>query len=211
MWEWIHRINAIVLAVFIVVHLGVHATAIISPEQHASSLAWMKQYYAHPRMEFLLLVSVFIQIVSGFMELKLVVHSVWRLIRNLTGLYLLVFMAIHVISVLLTRHVAAMPTDFYWIAGAFQVEPLAPYAQAFYGLAVFSVFGHLLAALAAEWKTMPAWLHMIGWSMALATSLSIIMAFSGLFYFIDIPPEVEAGYEAWIEDLSAWVDQLLLG
>ena len=87
-WELIHRINSIVLSVFIVCHIGVHLTAVISADTHTYWLNEMRMYYAAWPVKTLLIAVVVIQIVSGFAELSLFKRGGWRLVRNLSGLYL---------------------------------------------------------------------------------------------------------------------------
>ncbi len=200
-WELIHRWNSVVIGLFIVAHLGVHLFAVASPEAHAGAAGVLRQYYRDPLLEVILLSSLLIQIVSGYAELKLFVKPGWRLVRNLSGLYLIAFMALHVGTVMYARHIDHVPTDFYWAAGAFALEPLRYGAMGFYGLGVFSFFTHMIAVCALTWKSMPRSVLMIFWSVAIIITTLILLAFSGLLYKLDIPMSVIGYYEAVLAQL----------
>lgn len=196
-WELIHRWNSVVIGFFIVAHLGVHLFAVASPEAHGAAAGVLRRYYLDPRFETVLLASLIVQIISGYAELRLFVKPVWRLVRNLSGLYLLAFMTLHVASVMYARHVDHMPTDFYWAAGAFAVEPLRYAAIGFYGLGVFSFFAHMIAVWALAWKTMPGRFLAFLWSLAVVVTALILSAFSGALYEIDMPASVLEYYKAY--------------
>lgn len=194
-WEFIHRWNSVILGLFIVTHLGVHLMAVVSPEAHSDALSTMRQYYAHPIVEGALLFSVAIQIVSGFAELILLPKTGWRVVRNFSGVYLMLFMVVHVASVKYARHVDYVPTDYYWAAGAFAYAPLTIAAIIFYGLGVFSFFAHMIAVWAIYWKSMPEQIFAASWLTALVITSAILLAFSGALYPIDMPAYVTEHYE----------------
>lgn len=200
-WEVLHRVNSALLGVFIAAHLGVHLLAVHSPEAHALGLAWMRQYYSDWRIEAVLIASLLIQIVSGWAELRLTVKPAWRVVRNLSGLYLAAFMLTHVGSVFHARHVDQVPTDFYWVAGAFTVDILRNYAMAFYGLGVFSLFAHLIAVAALAWPGMPWRLNLALWAVSASVTAAILLAFSGTLYALAIPETVRTYYEAYWQTL----------
>lgn len=184
-WELIHRFNSVLLGLFILTHLGVHLLAVVSPEAHTAGLSVMRQFYADPLYRAILYVSIAIQIYSGYAELKIVGKKGWRLVRNLSGAYLMVFMVVHVATIARARHVDNLSTDFYWAAGAFTAEPLKYAAILFYGLGVFSFFAHMLAVWVLAWKAMPRPVMIAGWGSGVVATALILLAFSGALYEID--------------------------
>ena len=207
-WELVHRFNALLIGAFIVGHLGVHLLAVVSPELHGQGLVAMGRIYSEPIYEGVLIVCVLIQIVSGYIELKLFGKSGWKLVRNLSGAYLMLFMLLHVASVFYARYVDSMPTDFYWVAGAFANDALKWATVGFYGLAVFSFFAHMIAVWALYWKTMPRNVLLSSWFVGLATTALILLAFSGAFYDINIPEYVSADYDAKLAFVRQWLEGL---
>ncbi len=195
-WELIHRWNALLVGAFIVTHLGVHLMAVASPEAHSMGLGTMQQFYLDPRYQTVLLLAMLIQIVSGYAELKLFPKTGWRVVRNLSGAYLMLFMVLHVASVFYARYVEFVPTDFYWVAGSFAYEPIKYAAMAFYGLGVFSFFTHMIAVWVLAWKGMPMKFLASLWVFAVATTALILLAFAGLLYDIEIPDYVTTHYES---------------
>lgn len=200
-WELVHRLNALIIGVFIVCHLGVHLLAVASPEAHSDGLAYMRQFYFDPRYEIVLLASVFLQVYSGYAELTLYGKSGWRLVRNISGAYLIMFMVIHVGMVLYARHITFVPTDFHWVAGSIARDPTQYFIATFYGLGVFSVFGHMIAVLAMAWTKMPRKVLAISWALGIATTGLIVFSFSGVFYQIVLPDESSAGFRKMSEPL----------
>ncbi len=194
-WELVHRYNSVVVGAFIVSHLGVHLMAAISPEAHTTGLSFVRQFYRDPLFEALLIISISVQIYSGYAELKLIGKKGWRLVRNLSGAILMMFMLVHVGTVFYARHVDHVSTDFFWAAGSFAHEPLAPIAMAFYGLGVFSFFAHMIAILALAWTKMPSRLLVTSWGASLAVTTLIILTFAGKLYPIEIPDDVREHYE----------------
>ncbi len=204
-WELIHRFNSILLGAFIVSHIGVHLMAVASPEAHSSGLSTMRQFYANPFYEAVLLLSVLIQIVSGWAEFQWFPKSGWRVARNLSGAYLLLFMAVHIASVLYARHWDSVPTDFYWAAGGFAYGPIQYAAPAFYGLGVFSFFAHMIAVTALYWKGAPENVIAFLWLFSVTVTGLILLAFSGAFYEIDMPSYVTEHYETALRPLLDWL------
>lgn len=201
-WELFHRVNAIFIAAFIFPHLGVHLFALASPDAHAAALSWMRQFYADPRIELLIVAALALQLVSGWAEMRIITKPGWRLVRNLTGLLLSLFILLHVGSVFHARLVDQVPTDFYWVAGAFAISPLAYFALAFYGLGVFSLFAHLLAVLALAWPALPVRLNLILWLASAAITASLLLAFSGRIYPVDLPADVITYYSEYWQRVS---------
>lgn len=202
-WELVHRLSAVLVGAFIVSHLGVHLMAVVSPEAHGAGLAYMRQFYYDPLYEAILIIAILIQIVSGYAELKLIGKSGWRLVRNVSGLYLMWFLLIHVGTVLYARHIDFMPTNFYWVAGSLAYDPLKYAVMTFYALGVFSFFAHMIAVWRLTWKRMPGIVLEFSWGIAILTTTLIILAFAGLLYQLEIPASVSEYYEGIFAPLFA--------
>lgn len=201
-WELLHRVNSIVIGIFVCTHLFAHACAAVSPELHAQWLAYFARFYRDPLYETLFLFLLVVQVFSGIMEFKLLGVSPLRLVRNLSGLYLAAFMLLHVGSVLYARHIDLVPTDFYWVAASMAEDPFRDFAIVFYALGVFSFFAHLICVLALSLKAVPLGVSLAMWAAAVAIALLIVSAFAGLFYPIKIPELLDGYYESKLQALQ---------
>lgn len=86
--------------------------------------------------------------------------------------------------------------------GGFAISPLACFALAFYGLGVFNLFAHLLAVMAQAWPALPAQLNLIRWLASAAITESLLLAFSGRIYPVDLPADVINYYSEYWQRVS---------
>jgi succinate dehydrogenase hydrophobic anchor subunit len=193
----IHRLTAVILGIFILSHLGVHLTALISKETHFKALDIVQVAYRHPVMEALLVIAILTQIITGFKRLRLKrkLKDKWARLQVASGLYLIFFLLNHTGAALYTHHIFEVETDFYWAAGSLQISPIKYGFAIYYFLAVLSVFVHLAAALHFGWKgSSPRLEKAISISGALVAGL-IIFGFWGVLYDVTIPADMMAYFE----------------
>ncbi|MEM6710550.1 MAG: hypothetical protein AAF648_17380, partial [Pseudomonadota bacterium] len=114
----IHRSTALVLLLFIVVHLSVHLFALAGPGAHEAALRSVQWVYRHPVGEALLVLAIVVQLITGASRLRVRGQRGWGLVQAVSGVYLLVFLVLHPSAALYTHHIFGIETDFWWSAGS---------------------------------------------------------------------------------------------
>jgi len=191
----LHRINALILCLFIFSHLGVHLFALFGESAHNVALRAIQPIYRNPIGETLLVFSIATQIVTGIKRTQHNDKTKWARLQIFSGLYLGLFLILHMSAALYTHHIFGLETDFQWAAGSLHFMPIKFGFAIYYLLAIISVFVHLSAAIQFAWprisrraiNTIPIIGGLIG--------IAIILAFSGAFYPINLGEEVAAYYE----------------
>ena len=154
-FRYVHASSAIVLGVFAIAHVFNHSLAIVSLGTHTAVLHALRIVYRQSLGQVILVAAVAVQVLTG-------VTMVWNYslrraspLRNLqliSGVYLAVFLASHLLTVFTIRH-QGIDTDFAWashapagLLGSLSSVSLLPR----YSLAVLAVFVHL--ACQARWN-----------------------------------------------------------
>jgi hypothetical protein len=164
-----HYAGAAMLVPFLLLHLGNHLLAPVSLEAHGEVMAQLRHIYRHPVVETLLLLAAGMQTLTGLERLISGWHArvgavAW--LQAATGGVLAVFLPLHVLAVLVGRHVFGLDTTIDFAAAGMHVPPLGALFASYYGLAVAALFTHL--ACAAWWRAAPR--HPRGAAMLLAAS-----------------------------------------
>lgn len=139
-----HGALAAFLAVFLVLHLGNHLAGLDGQASHRAVQEAFRTVYRHPLVEPLLLLAVAVQIGLG---LALFARHRRLTVQTASGLYLALFLLIHLGAVLVAR---AQGTDTDLAFAAAGLHALAPWPAvfaAYYGFAVMAVFAHLSVPL----------------------------------------------------------------
>lgn len=191
----IHRLTAILLGTFILSHLLVHLTAIFGPETHKTALGMVQIFYRNLIGESLLVMAILVQMVSGISRLRFRNIDGWARLQVISGIYLLVFFAIHTSAALYTHHIVGLETDFFWAAGSLYFSPIKYGFALYYTAAVLAVFTHLAAALKFGWPDISGRLLALIPAGGLAIGILIVAIFGGAFYAIEIGPDVQAYYQ----------------
>jgi succinate dehydrogenase/fumarate reductase cytochrome b subunit len=147
----LHRYGAIGVALFVLAHLANHLAALSSIEAHLRFMEGVRRVYRQPVVEIVLLLVVTAQAGSG---LRLAASG-WKRSRGwiarlqaLSGVYLVLFLLIHVSAVLFGRVVLDLDTNVHFAAAGLQAWPYSLFFVPYYFLAVLAVFTHLGCALA---------------------------------------------------------------
>ncbi|KQQ86840.1 hypothetical protein [Massilia sp. Leaf139] len=147
----LHRRCAIVVTLFVLLHVVNHAAAIGGIGAHLRFMEAARAVYRQPLLEALLLLCVMGQAGSGLWLL----HAGWRgrpgwlaWLQALSGAYLALFLLIHVTAVLAGRAVLDLDTNVHFAAAGLQVWPYQLFFVPYYFLALAAVFAHLGCALA---------------------------------------------------------------
>ena len=109
---YVHRLSALVITVFALIHIGNQAVGFVSTSSYAATLSVLRVGYHEPVMQWLLLVSAGFQIVTGAaMGMTKVRAGAWRdNLQAVSGWYLAVFLMTHVfLGLILNARRAPLP------------------------------------------------------------------------------------------------------
>ena len=196
-----HRVSAILIGLFLILHIGNHLAGLGGQERHIAYMAWARPYYRNALVEPLLLILLAWQIASGlFMAARN-----WKSRRGgvawlqvVSGLYLSFFLLIHVVAVMVGRGFLRLDTDFRFAAAGFHVSHWEYFFAPYYFLGVASLFTHVGCAL--YWNLPPSLANRrrlaLGAPMILGCvlALAIVLSLAGAFHPVDIPPDYRATY-----------------
>ncbi len=141
-----HYISGLIVTSFIGIHLFNHSLSILGPERHIEMMNTLRLLYRNIYVEFILLSAIIFQIISGIALFKKTLKiklSLLEKLHNWTGIYLACFFIIHLIAILSGRLLLNLDTNFYFGATGINSFPLNLFFIPYYGLAIFSFFGHV--------------------------------------------------------------------
>lgn len=195
-----HRILAIGLSLFILIHLIIHLSAINGPETHIKWLTTIQGTYRNWAIEPLLILGIILQVIIGgrliWRRCKQPQKGFWGWAQIISGVYLAAFLINHSSAALFTRYVVGLDTNFYWAAATLKITPTKLFFAPYYLMGVTSIFAHLGAALyfgRSQKSHLPPALIL---SLGVIVSVMITATFSGVFYEIQIPSEYTNSYKS---------------
>ncbi|MBB3169450.1 hypothetical protein [Simiduia aestuariiviva] len=198
----LHRISAVVIGAFVLVHLINHLFILDGVQSHIEFMDAFRQVYRHMIAESILLLCVIFQIFSG-------IYFVWRRwgqrssfiekAQAFSGLYLAFFFLNHVGAVLYGRVIAQLDTNIYFGIAGFHNPPFHFYFIPYYFLAVVAIFVHIAAAfnwlcrnkISSSLRSKLAYTIM---ATGCLLSLLLILGFNGWFNEIVIPQKYNDFY-----------------
>ncbi len=197
-----HRVSACIVAGFVMVHLFNHLFMLSSVDAHTEMMQILRDVYRQPGLESFLLFCVGFQVLSGlalFIRGARTRRGRLACLQALSGAYLGLFLMIHVAAVLYGRLVLGLDTNFSFAAAGLHVPPNQYFFAPYYFLAIAAVFIH--PACAAYWalQSRAALAHGVFSVVSLTGILiagGLVMAMSGAFYVVEIPPEYRASYQS---------------
>jgi hypothetical protein len=144
----VHRVAAVIILAFAIMHLGNHLLAVFSLDLHREVQLWLRRVYKLPPLEGLLLGAVAVQLAAGSW---LVVRGpgvrteTFALLQLGAGLYLAGFLVLHVSATAflvpgLTFHGASGGAAGLWAAPSFLT---------YYALGPLALFTHVACAVRA--------------------------------------------------------------
>ena len=142
----IHFISGLIIAIFIGLHLFNHFCSIFGADKHIEIMNVLRHFYRNIFIETILLIAVFVQIISGlklFKTNRKIAISSFEKLHIWTGLYLAFFFVIHLSAVLVGRYILNLDTNFYFGVAGLNSFPFNLFFIPYYGLAIFSIFGHI--------------------------------------------------------------------
>lgn len=144
----LHYFSGITITIFVGLHLINHLYSIFGAKAHIELMNDFRVVYRNIIIETLLLLAVGIQIVSGiklFFKKRKNVSDFFEILQIWTGIYLAVFLIIHLSAVLSGRLILNLDTNFYFGVAGLNTFPLNLFFIPYYGLAIISFFGHISA------------------------------------------------------------------
>jgi hypothetical protein len=144
----IHYISGLIITIFIGLHLFNHAYGIFGADKHIEIMNTLRLFYRNAFVEFILSCCVILQIFSGLKLFWLNRKTATTLFNRLhiwTGLYLAIFLVIHLGAVLAGRFYFHLDTNYYFGVAGLNSFPLNLFFIPYYALAIFSFFGHIAA------------------------------------------------------------------
>lgn len=127
-------------------HLFNHLYSLFGVKAHIELMNEFRVIYRNIIAETLLLFAVGIQIISGvklFLKKRKTVSDFFDRLQIWTGLYLAIFLLIHLSAVLSGRLIMNLDTNFYFGVAGLNTFPLNLFFIPYYGLAIISFFAHI--------------------------------------------------------------------
>lgn len=143
-----HYLSGLIIALFVGFHLFNHLASIYGPDKHIELMNTLRHFYRNIFTETILFLAVLVQIISGLKLFKSNISTAKTGFEKLhiwTGLYLAIFLAIHLSAVLVGRYFLSLDTNFYFGVAGLNSFPLNLFFIPYYGLAILSFFGHIAA------------------------------------------------------------------
>lgn len=203
--RWIriaHRISAVLLAIFLAVHLLNHVVALWGVAAHLAFMKGARLVYRSPALEPMLLAAVLVQIATGVEQVRAgwgARRGFWQRAQAVSGLYLAFFLANHTLWVLVARFGYGLDSNFYLAATFLTISPLPLLFAPYYALGVFALFAHL--ACAAHFRIQGRIGDRVGQAFVACGAVLagvIVAAFMGAFYDIHLPPAYRALVEPFL-------------
>ncbi|WAC47199.1 hypothetical protein OVA03_10830 [Asticcacaulis sp. SL142] len=194
--ESLHKTSGAVVFAFLILHLTNHLVGLLGMDAALQFMDAVRLVYRHPVVEMGLFLALTLQIITGYAlcrdiwtERKDIIHQ----LQAASGIYMAVFMIVHVAMIGVARYVFNLDTNAYFIAAQFQVWPWQYVAYGFYGLAIMALFTHMgcITFDIFKKKNRPA-----AWVMLLLVvgiggyvTWLLMAMYGGYLYGIEVPEE----------------------
>jgi hypothetical protein len=142
----IHYLSGLIITLFIALHLVNHFCSIFGADKHIEVMNSLRFFYRNLYIETILLGAILIQIISGIKLFKISRRTATARFEKLhvwTGLYLAIFLVIHLGAVFGGRLLLHLDTNFYFGVAGLNSFPSNLFFVPYYGLAIISFFGHI--------------------------------------------------------------------
>jgi len=170
----LHFISGIIITAFITLHLSNHVIAVLG--------------------------AVAVQIFSGlklFFSRRKFIRGFFQKLQLYSGLYLAIFLVIHVAAVVMGRLVMNLDTNFYFGVAGLNTFPFSLFFVPYYALAILAFFGHIASIHSQKMKQTilgQSAQQQARWILALGAVLTLVI-FYGLtngFSGVEIPDEYKS-------------------
>ncbi len=207
-WRTFHKVNAVILVLFLFMHLATHVSGIFGIETYNAVQKALRLVYRNPVTEPIVLASISLQLLTGMVLLVRTLRQgrprglvAWA--QVLSGGFFFVFMAQHLFSLGMARLYFGLETNFFWPASVMSGPPYTYYFFPYYFLGVWAVMVH--AGIGIRYWLLDAGHERLGNDTALAFAIggALVSAFilpilAGAYFDIELPRE-------WIEYLRFYV------
>jgi hypothetical protein len=153
--KFIHYYSGLTLTIFIGLHLYNHFLSVFGAEAHIEFMSQFRNVYRHVVVEALLMAAVLLQLASGIRLVKVGKPSAAGFYDKLhiwSGIYLAIFLIIHVSAVLFARNLLNLDTNLYFGIAGLNTFPFSLFFIPYYSLGILSFFGHIAAIHAKKMK-----------------------------------------------------------
>lgn len=177
MLKRLHYFSGIIITLFVGLHLFNHLMAMNGINVH---IEWMNKFrpiYRNPLVEVIILIAVIVQVYSGikliFIRKKQdVLNSLNEKWHNWSGLYLALFLIMHISAVFVGRTFLKLDTNFYFGAAGLNEFPANLFFIPYYSLAIVAFFIHIACVHSKKMK-----FSIFGISPAVQATLLVIIGF----------------------------------
>ena len=151
----IHYISGLTIALFVGLHLFNHICSIFGGDKHIEIMNVLRHFYRNFFVETILLLAVLVQLISGLKLFRTnikIAKTNFEKLHIWTGLYLAIFFVIHLSAILGGRLFLHLDTNFYFGVAGLNSFPTNLFFTPYYGLAIFSFFGHIASIHSKKMK-----------------------------------------------------------
>lgn len=152
----LHYFSGITISIFVTIHLFNHSYSLFGAKAHIEMMNNLRVVYRNVIAESILLFAVVIQIISGiilFLKKRKKESDFFGKLQIWTGLYLAIFLLIHLSAIFTGRFLLVLDTNFYFGVAGLNTFPLNLVFIPYYGLAIISFFGHISAVHFTKMKS----------------------------------------------------------
>jgi len=145
-----HRWTAIFLFLFIFAHLSNQLIALEGAEAHIAYMEVLRRVYRQSLVEAVLLTAIAMQVLLGICLLVNSLNyrpSFFGRLQQVSGVYLGLFLAIHVSAIIYGRAGLGLDTNFYYAVAGYQFTLTWLFFTPYYFLAIVAFFTHMGCAL----------------------------------------------------------------
>ncbi len=189
----LHRLNALVLAVFLTLHFANHMLAIFGIQWHLAAQSFLRQGYRTFGIEQLLIFLFISQIILGLLLLlkRGKPQGGWAWAQGVSGVYIALFLLQHLGAILAARMMTPpLDTTSYFAAAVVSQSPFVYYFFPYYVLGITAVFTHIACALRfRNWETPASRLQLALPWVGLIIGLISVAGLTGLTAPFALPAE----------------------
>lgn len=195
----IHYLSGLTLTIFIGAHLFNHIMSLFGVDTHILIMDTLRVVYRHPVIESVLLLAVLVQIISGirlFLRKRKYANLSYDRLQLWSGMYLAMFLLIHVSAILGGRFLLHLDTNFYFGVAGLNTYPYNLFFLPYYSLAIISFFGHVAAIhhhkmKISIWGMTPEMQSKVILLMGIVTTIIILYGYTNGFIGVAIPEQYD--------------------
>jgi succinate dehydrogenase/fumarate reductase cytochrome b subunit len=184
-----HRLSALPIGAFLVLHVANHLVGLMGQHEHIRFMRTIRPIYRNAIVEPALLLLLVWQVSSGLRLLlarRRDANGIVAWLQIGSGAYLALFLAIHVLSVLVARHSLGLETDFGFAAAGLHSPASVWFFAPYYAGSVIALFTHV--GCATSWALYPhsrsaqiRWIIGAG-TLGATSGILIVLSLSGALY-----------------------------